>query len=147
MKIPHGIFSLFSLTRRCRISSLESRSRSSRHSAGQGGSGGRKRHLSASAPPLNWQSSSSECSCNASHHHSTCPGQLQCKRSFISEVWVGHSSGLYCSPGSQQHRVMGCWLKNTLTTAVISEQTNINLPILNHYRWPSRLSSFSHWLP
>lgn len=101
MKIPHGISSLFSLTCRCRISSLESHSHSFRHSAGQGGSGGRKLHLSASAPPLNWQSSSLECSCNASHHHSTCPDQLQCKRSFISEVRVGHSSGLCCCPGRQ----------------------------------------------
>lgn len=73
---PHDIFSLFSRTCTCRISNLKFHSHNFLHSAGQGGSEGRKQHLSASVLPLNWQSSFSECSCSASHHHSACPGQL-----------------------------------------------------------------------
>lgn len=116
MKIPHDIFSLFSLTCTRRISSSKYHSHSFPHNAGQGGNGGRKLHLSTSVPPLNWQSSFLECSCNVSRHHSTCPGQLQCERSFISEVWVGHSCGLYLSPCSQQYEVMWHRLGNVYSS-------------------------------
>lgn len=50
---PHDIFSLFSLTHMCRISSSKSHSHNFLRSAGRGGSEGRKLHLSASVPPLN----------------------------------------------------------------------------------------------